>query len=78
LNEVFRNVLDSNEIKQTNITIDLPGHGVNLEGFDPEEDFKIDAICKRLLEFINQIDDDVLLVENSMMANHLLLNRSEL
>lgn len=70
--EVFRSILDSNEIEQTKIAVDLPGHGTNLNGFNPEIDFTVDSICKKLITFTDQIDDDILLVGNSL-GGHLAI-----
>ncbi|RFN58452.1 alpha/beta fold hydrolase [Marixanthomonas ophiurae] len=70
--EVFKKTVDSEEIPYTKITVDLPGHGANVEEYDAECDFSIKSYQEKLLSFIEEIDDDILLVGNSM-GGHLAI-----
>ena len=49
--EVFKNILESNEIEQTKIAVELPGHGTNQNGFALEIDFTLDSLLKKLISF---------------------------
>ncbi len=64
--EIFSRILESEKLKQTKIAVRLPGHKGNMEGFENENDFSIDSYVDKISEFINSIDDDILLVGNSL------------
>jgi len=70
--EVFKKTVDSEEIPYTKIAVDLPGHGTNVESFEAESDFSIKSYQEKLLAFTEEIDDDILLVGNSM-GGHLAI-----
>jgi pimeloyl-ACP methyl ester carboxylesterase len=63
---VFKKVMESNSITSTKIAVDLPGHGANIEGFKNESDFSICNYRDKLVSFINQLDDDIILAGNSL------------
>lgn len=63
---VFKKVMESNTITSTKIAVDLPGHGANIEGFKNESDFSICNYRDKLVSFINQLDDDIILAGNSL------------
>jgi pimeloyl-ACP methyl ester carboxylesterase len=63
--KVFGAILRDDSIIQTKIAIDLPGHGENNNGYI-DDDFSVPSICNYLIEKINLIDDDILLVGNSL------------
>jgi pimeloyl-ACP methyl ester carboxylesterase len=63
---VFKKVMESNSITTTKIAVDLPGHGANIEGFKNESDFSICNYRDKLVSFINQLDDGIILVGNSL------------
>lgn len=71
----FNDIVNSESVPYTKIAVDLPGHGTNLEGFD-EEDFSVKSYKKQLISFINKIDQDILLVGNSM-GGHLAIEISD-
>ena len=68
---IFKSILKSEVITSRKIAVDLPGHGSNLNGFTPK-DFTCAAYCSELLAFLNSIDDDILLIGNSM-GGHLAI-----
>ena len=70
--DVFNNTMLSNSITQTRIAVDLPGHGNNLNNYTHTNDFSIASYCNKLIAFIAQIDDDILLVGNSL-GGHLAI-----
>lgn len=69
---VFKKVLESDKISFTKIAIDLPGHGSSLDGYTIDEDFSIASYCNKLIAFLTQIDDDILLVGHSL-GGHLAI-----
>ncbi|WP_026778131.1 alpha/beta fold hydrolase [Polaribacter sp. Hel_I_88] len=69
---VFKEFLHSEFIKQTKIAVDLPGHGSNLENYKNHTDFSISFFKEKLIAFINTIDDEILLVGNSL-GGHLAI-----
>lgn len=69
---VFESILNSDKIKQTVIAVDLPGHGENIEDYKNHQDFSMDFYREKLIHFIDAIDDDVLLVGNSL-GGHLAI-----
>jgi len=71
---VFKTVLQSKSINQTKITIDLPGHGNNLEN-TKAHDFSVKSYSKSLISILDKIDDDILLVGNSF-GGHLAIEIS--
>jgi pimeloyl-ACP methyl ester carboxylesterase len=73
--EVFNEVVKSDIITQTKITVDLPGHGLRLMDDAKDEDFSVTANKINLIAFLNQIDDDILLVGNSL-GGHLAIEIS--
>lgn len=75
-NKVFESVLNSNEIKQTMIAYDLPGHGESVEEYKNQLDFSFHFYKEVLIENINSIQGAILLVGNSM-GGHLAIEISE-
>ncbi len=71
--KIFNAIMNSDEIVQTKITFDLPGHG---EAFLSEECFSIDSYKKILISYIESIHDDILLVGNSL-GGHLAIEISK-
>ncbi|MGM5470477.1 alpha/beta fold hydrolase [Flavobacteriaceae bacterium LMO-SS05] len=69
---VFKEVMNSKTISQTKIAINLPGHGANHDEFLNDEDFSVINYRKKLIQFINAIDDEVLLAGNSL-GGHLVI-----
>lgn len=69
---VFDAVLKSKLIPQTKITIDLPGHGVNADEGNEIRDFSIEVYRAKLIDLLSGIDDDILLVGNSL-GGHLVI-----
>lgn len=63
--KVFNETLKSDAIKQTKIAIDLPGHGSNNNSYEDLEDFSITNFNRLCTNFINNIDDAIILVGNS-------------
>jgi pimeloyl-ACP methyl ester carboxylesterase len=70
--DVFKDIMQSEVITQTKIVVDLPGHGSNLGDFSLDEDFSITSYRTKLISFLKQIDDDILLVGNSL-GGHLAI-----
>lgn len=70
--KVFESVLHSDFIKQTKISIDLPGHSNNLDDYKNHQDFSISFFKNKLINFIDTIDDDILLIGNSL-GGHLAI-----
>lgn len=64
--KVFRAVLESDLIQQTKIAVDLPGHGLSNKDYVEDKDFSFNSYKKKLLNLIESIDDDILLVGNSL------------
>lgn len=70
--EVFKKAVDSKEIPYTKIAVDLPGHGTNVGDYKAEHDFSIKSYLEKLVAFTETINDDILLVGNSM-GGHLAI-----
>ena len=68
---IFDSLKNDKTIKQKVIANDLPGHGKNQYGFE-EANFTIESYRKLLLEEINSLDDNILLVGNSL-GGHLAI-----
>lgn len=64
--KVFKDLLGLNIISQSLIAVDLPGHGASANGKFNDEDFSIDSYRVKMIEFINGIDDDIILLGNSL------------
>ena len=64
--KVFEHIMKSDVIKQTKVAVDLPGHGLNSDNYSKDEDFSMASYRKKLIKLISQIDDDILLVGNSV------------
>lgn len=63
--KVFYSLLNSEEISQTIIAVDLPGHGTAVNEKLPKE--KLFSFYKKeLVNFINRIEDDIILIGNSL------------
>ncbi len=58
------------------VAVDLPGHGSSVKGYDNEADFYMHSYCKVLLKLIASIDDDILLVGNSL-GGHIAIEIAE-
>ena len=71
-NKVFTSILNCTKIQQTKITLDLPGHGSNLENYKNHSDFSMLFFKNKLIDYISKIDDDILLVGNSL-GGHLAI-----
>ncbi|WKK66352.1 alpha/beta fold hydrolase [Lutimonas zeaxanthinifaciens] len=69
---VFKDFLESNLIPQSKIVVDLPGHGDNNKGHFEQNDFTFDALKKYLVKLLENIDDDILLIGNSL-GGHLAI-----
>ncbi|MFI1773211.1 alpha/beta fold hydrolase [Thalassobellus citreus] len=74
--KVYKDIMVCPEIECSKISLDLPGHGSNLEGYIHDEDFSLINYRNKLIAFINAIDDDVLLVGNSL-GGHLAIEISK-
>lgn len=73
--KVFDSLLNSEKILQTVIAVDLPGHGVAVNEKLPEE--KLFSFYKgELINFINTIEDDIILIGNSL-GGHLAIEISQ-
>lgn len=73
---VFDEVMKSDLIAHSKITLDLPGHGASIKGYDALEDFSVINYRNKQMTFINTIDDDILLVGNSL-GGHLAIEISK-
>ena len=73
---VFDEIMKSETITQTKIAVDLPGHGSNLDGYIYDDDFSVISYRKKLIAFINTIDDDILMAGNSL-GGHLAIEIAE-
>ncbi len=69
--KIYDHIMLSEVITSTKIAIELAGHGSNLNGFS-NKDFTSSAYSGELLDFINSIEDDILLLGNSM-GGHLAI-----
>ncbi|WP_298345176.1 alpha/beta hydrolase [uncultured Algibacter sp.] len=63
---VYNEVLKSKLITHTKIAIDLPGHGESVNDYMDEEDFSMNSYRAKLIKLVNEFDDNVLLVGNSL------------
>ena len=68
---IYEDILVSEEIHQTKIAVDLPGHGVAANNYQ-ESDFTIASFCQNLQTLVNEMEEDVLLVGNSL-GGHLAI-----
>ncbi len=68
---VFQNIVNSKKVNYSQIAFDLPGHGKNGTSED-SVDFSTKRYCDFLLAKIKDINDDILLVGNSL-GGHLAL-----
>ena len=73
---VFKSILNSGIIKQTKIMIDLPGHGDSVEEYKNHTNFSISFYKEKLINYINTLDDDILLLGNSL-GGHLSIEISK-
>lgn len=64
----FKHILKSSS-EYTMIAIDLPGHGESQNNYKAIEDFSLENLQSVCTEFINSIDDDILLFGNSFGGN---------
>lgn len=69
---VFEHILNSDEIQQTKIAIDLPGHGKSIAAYKNHKDFSVSFYSKKLIEYINSLEEDILLAGNSF-GGHLAI-----
>ena len=69
---VFDEVLKCKSIPQTKIAVELPGHGINTNLGHEVKDFSIEVYRAKLIDLLSRIDDDVLLVGNSL-GGHLVI-----
>jgi len=73
---VFKHIISSEKISQTKVTLDLPGHGNSIDEYRNHKNFSIQFYKKLLADFINSIDDEILLVGNSL-GGHLAIEISK-
>ena len=70
--KVFTDILQTTQILHTRIAIELAGHGHNNKSSFKEEDFSVLSYCNELITVINEIEDDIILVGNSL-GGHLAI-----
>lgn len=70
--KVYQKLLDSKDVSYTKIAVDLPGHGSNQLKKESVNDFSFEAYKKYLINKIAEIEDDILLVGNSL-GGHLAI-----
>lgn len=70
--EVFRTAIESELLPHTKIGLNLLGHGNHSANSTNEEDFSVNAYSKDILNKIARIDDEILLVGNSL-GGHLAI-----
>jgi len=70
--EVFRPIIESKILTHTKIGLNLLGHGNHSSNSTNAEDFSIKAYSKDILNQIADIDDEILLVGNSL-GGHLAI-----
>jgi pimeloyl-ACP methyl ester carboxylesterase len=73
--KVFDDILNDKTIGQTKIALDLPGHGERAFDNDADEDFSMLSNIKKMTALLNNINDDILLVGNSI-GGHLAIEVS--
>ncbi|UKM66533.1 alpha/beta hydrolase [Flavobacteriaceae bacterium GSB9] len=73
---VFDTVMTSDDIPYSKIAVDLPGHGENQENYDKIEDFTLSRFIDKCVDFINTIDNEILLVGNSL-GGHLIIEAAQ-
>lgn len=73
--KVFQEFLNADEILQTKIAFDLNGHGENQNENQTLNDFSFESQKNFLLAEIAKIDDDILLIGNSL-GGHLAIDIS--
>lgn len=69
---IFEEILEDNDLQHSIVLIDLPGHGENHSPTYNERSFTINAYSDFLLTEISKIDDDIILVGNSL-GGHLVM-----
>ncbi|WP_159947526.1 alpha/beta fold hydrolase [Polaribacter septentrionalilitoris] len=69
---VFEQIIEADEILQTKIAIDLPGHGKSIREYKYHTDFSVQFYKDQLIELINNINDEIILVGNSL-GGHLAI-----
>lgn len=70
--KVYQELLESDEVLNTKISVDLNGHGNNQNSDYNLEDFSVESYKKFLIKEISKIDDDILLIGNSL-GGHLAI-----
>ena len=73
---VFHPLFKSKLLDYSIISFDLPGHGDSIEKYKNHSNFSISFFKENLIKCINSIDDDILLVGNSL-GGHLAIEISE-
>lgn len=75
--KIFQSLLDSKKNKHTIIAFELPGHSKKDSNYTID-DFASKSMCKSLINSINEIEDDIFLIGNSLgghlaieIANHI-------
>ncbi|MFD2726445.1 alpha/beta fold hydrolase [Hyunsoonleella rubra] len=63
---VFQHILNSKKIMRSMLAVDLPGHGSSLNGYNREENFFMGSYLDQLYDLIQNIDEDIVLVGNSL------------
>jgi pimeloyl-ACP methyl ester carboxylesterase len=74
--DVFIDIMNSNVITQSKLTVDLPGHGKSIDGYTNESDFSMASYSEKIIAVLNQIDDDIILAGNSL-GGHIAIEISE-
>lgn len=69
---VFQSLFQSKLIQQPVIAFDLPGHKNNLENYKNHSDFSMSFFRTKLIEELKNIEDDIILVGNSL-GGHLAI-----
>lgn len=64
--KVFDELLSSDKVLNSKIAIDLKGHGNNQSEKQKLEDFSIQSHKEYILKQLSEIDDDILLIGNSL------------
>lgn len=62
---IFKSIVECDTLNHTAVVVDLPGHGKNKEDYQNLEDFSIENYNRLCADFINSIDDDIILAGNS-------------
>ena len=74
--EVFVDIMNSNKITQSKLSLDLPGHGKSIDIYTDEGDFSMKSYSEKIISVINQINDDILICGNSL-GGHIAIEVSE-